>query len=159
MASAGRSALKHLLVCRVGTKLCGLPLTQVLEILRPLPTEPLSGLAEFVVGLSLIRGRATPVIDARKLLGSSSASPPGRYVTLRLGTDDTRVAALAVDSVLGVRQLSDARLGALPDLLQNERELVSALGTLDHELLLVLEHARLLPDTVWDQLERERASA
>lgn len=158
-ASGGKSALRHFLVCRVGAKLCGIPLAQVLETLRPLPTEPLAGLPAAITGLALIRGHATPVIDARVLLGGEAVTPPQRYVTLNLNAAQRRVAALAVDDVVGVRQVTDAKLGELPALLRDERELLSALGTLDQELLLVLEHARLLPEAVWQQLEQERASA
>jgi len=158
-ASGGRSAFSHLLVCRVGAKLCGIPLAQVLETLRPLPAERLEGLPAAVVGLALIRGCATPVIDARLLLGADAITPPQRYVTLELNAAQRHVAALAVDEVVGVRQVTDARLGDLPALLRDERELLSALGTLDQELLLVLAHTRLLPDAVWERLEQERVSA
>jgi purine-binding chemotaxis protein CheW len=160
-ASGGTSGQRRLLICRVGAKLCGLPLTRVLETLRPLRSEPLAGAPEFVSGVALIRGRPTPVIDARRLLGSASDTAPTRYVTLGFGADAqaSRVAALAVDAVLGVRDLDEAQLAQVPSLLQSERELVSALGALDAELLVVLEHARLLPESLWQQLEQDRAFA
>lgn len=156
-ASGGRSVDSRLLVCRVGAKLCGLPLAHVLETLRPLPTEPLAGANRLVAGVALIRGAPTPVVDARELLGSSTEEAAGRYVTLALAGSGAgaRVVALAVDSVVGVRD--GERLGPLPALLREQAEVVAALGTLDAELLLVLERARLVPDAVWPLLEQVSA--
>jgi purine-binding chemotaxis protein CheW len=145
----------------VGAKVCGLQLAQVIETMRPLSAEPLAHMPSFVTGLAQIRGRATPVIDARKLLGSPSASAAERYVTL--GVDarhGARAVALAVDAVLGVRKLEALTLDSLPGLLSEEHAgLVTAVGVLDAELLLVLEQARLLSEAAWQTLEREAASA
>ena len=161
MAAQGEAhAFARLLLCRVGSKVCGLPLAQVLETLRPLPVEPLAELPRFVRGLSLIRGRPTPVVDARTLLGSDDRRAAGRYVTLRCDARAQRVAALAVDAVLNVIALAPDTLEALPQLLQAAQgDLVSALGSLDRELLLVLEHGRLLPDELWQRLETREARA
>lgn len=151
----GNDATVQLLACRVGSKVCALGLERVVETMRPLPAEPLARMPEFVSGVALIRGRPTPVIDARKLLGSPSEDRPERYVSFRIG-DATRVAALAVDSVLGVRTIDAAALDELPSLFgAGPSEAVALLGTLDAELLLVLEHARLLPETTWSELERK----
>jgi chemotaxis signal transduction protein len=54
---------------------------------------------------------------------------------------------LHVEAVLGIRTLEPAQLAALPPLWQGaDAPAVTALATLDRELLLVLEAARLLPD-------------
>ena len=153
----GTHGSQRLLVCRVGAKFCGLPLERVIETMRPLPAEPLAQMADFVTGLALIRGRATPVVDTRKLLGSPSDHAAERYVTLGIGEQTaSRVAALAVDAVLGVRLVKSETLGELPGLLrEGHSEAVAALGRLDDELLLVLEDARLLPEAIWQELERE----
>jgi purine-binding chemotaxis protein CheW len=153
----GQGGKLTLLICRVGSRLCGLPLEHVLETMRPLPVEPLSNAASFIDGLSLIRGRPTPVIDAGRLLGESGVlAARQRYVTLQLGEHS---AALAVDAVLGVRKLDETALADLPALLrESHQELVIALGTLDQQLLLVLEHSRLLPPTFWDSLAQEPPS-
>jgi purine-binding chemotaxis protein CheW len=137
----------------VGSRLCGIPLEHVLKTMRPLPVETLGHGPDFVDGLSLIRGRPTPVLDALRLLGATTERKVrGRYVTLRLGE---RYAALAVDSVLGVRQVDVTELGELPTVLREHNELVAALGALDQELFLVLERTRLVPEAVWGALDAE----
>jgi chemotaxis signal transduction protein len=61
-----------------------------------------------------------------------------------------------VDAVLGVRHVEQRRLAELPPVLRESgHDSVSALGTLDRELLLLLERSRLLPDSVWQALDAE----
>jgi purine-binding chemotaxis protein CheW len=151
-AGRGQGGRLSMLICRVGSRLCGLPLAHVVETMRPLPVEPLAHLPIFVDGVSIIRGRPIPVLDARRLLGEDGE--PGartRFVTLELAQ---RSAALSVDAVLGVRDIDVAELEQLPALLRDvQNDLVAALGTLDHELLVVLERSRLLPEAVWAVIE------
>jgi purine-binding chemotaxis protein CheW len=160
MAAGGTDATVRLLVCKVGAKLYALPLEQLLENMRPLPTEPLAHLPDFVLGLALIRGRPTPVLDARRLLGSPSEQAPERYLTLDLGTATQRVVALAVDAVVGVRALPPDALGDLPSLLHAPGGPgVRAVATLDADLVLLLERTRLVSEDLWQRLEQERLSS
>jgi purine-binding chemotaxis protein CheW len=148
----GTSGVEPLLICRVGAKLCGLPLSDVIETMRPLPLERLANMPSFVGGLSLIRGRPTPVVDGRVLLGASGEPPASaRYVMLGLAD---RHVALLVDAVLGIRGMARAELQQLPLVLrESQADQVGALATLDAELLLILEHARLLKELGLEQLE------
>ena len=141
------------LLFRVQMHLCALPLTHVVETMRPLPIEQLSSAPRFVRGLSVIRGVPTPVVDVARLFDGEDSFPT-RFVTIAIGG---RRAALAVDSVLGVRPIPLGSLQALPPLLQNA-DAVSAIGTLDAELLLVLSGARLVPDDLWAELDVEELS-
>jgi purine-binding chemotaxis protein CheW len=137
------------LFCRAGRRLCALPAALVDEVMRRLPIDPMPGAPPFVLGLSIIRGRAAPVVDLALLLGENEARP-AYYVSTLL--DDRRV-AIAIDGVLGVRPITNGALQALPSLIgSTASEFVARLGTLDDELLLVLSNARLVPQQVWDDL-------
>jgi purine-binding chemotaxis protein CheW len=128
--------------------LCALPLRDVIETLRPLPIEPLAGAPSYVCGLSILRGAPVPVVDVGLLLGVEQVRAT-RLVALRVGT---RTAALAVGAVLGVRTLAGD--SALPPLLkQAAHGAIQTLGSLDRELLLVLEGARLVPEEVYALLD------
>jgi purine-binding chemotaxis protein CheW len=142
--SAGGEAGARFVACRVGATLCAIPLSHVVETMRPLPTEPLATPHAFVLGASVVRGEPVPVIDAARLLGIADASPPGRFVVLKLAAGR---AALAVGAVDGVCVLAPASLGALPSLLDDAR--LEAIGTLDSSLLVVLRSARVVPEDVW----------
>jgi purine-binding chemotaxis protein CheW len=130
------------LVCRARARRCALPLEHVVEVMRPLPVQPVASSPDFVLGLAVIRGAPLPVVDLGSLWGGGRAAPAGRFVTMRAGHG--RV-ALAVESVEGVIDLPEGLRG-LPRLLGDAAgELVRALGVRDAELLLVLEAARLVP--------------
>jgi len=138
------------LMCRIGDRLLAVPLDCVVETMRPLPRKAVSGLPEFILGVSLIRGAAVPVIDVAAVMGTPGG-PVDRLVTI---TRDDRVLALAVGAVIGVRTLDEAILHDVPPLLGAvDREVLSAIGSLDSGLLLVLGHARLVPDQVWAQVD------
>jgi purine-binding chemotaxis protein CheW len=72
----------------------------------------------------------------------------------------TRSAALAVDAVLEIRTLPAATLASISPLLgEATAGVVSAIGALDARLLLVLEAARLVPDSVWNAINPSKGSA
>lgn len=137
------------LVCHVGAHACALPLTCVIETMRPQPVETLSGTPGFVLGMSIIRGVAVPVVDAAGLLGANTK--PIRFVTIRTGSG---MAALATGDVMGVRALGDAVLArATPLLGELARDVVTAVAAADRRLVLVLEASRIVPADVWNLLQ------
>ena len=72
------------LLCRVGTHFCALPIEHVSETMRPLSVVPLAGTPAFVFGLSIIRGSPVPVIDAGQLVGVTGQRRPARFVTIKV---------------------------------------------------------------------------
>ena len=144
------------LLCRVGPRLCALPLENVVENLRPLPIEPITDAPRFVLGLSIIRGAPVPVVDIGALF-DGQATRPQRMVTLEV---DGRRIALVVESVVGIRFLGPDACNALPPLLREAcGEVVSAIGTLDAELLLFLRAARIVPDAGLARLAAEKLAS
>jgi purine-binding chemotaxis protein CheW len=144
-----------ILLCRVGSCMCALPLEHVEETMRPLPVEAIAGVPSYVLGLSIIRGAPVPVVDTAGLISAERARP-SRFVTIRAGR---RHVALAVDAVLGIRPLPAESLAELPPLLGPDRaDVIAALASLDARLLLVLEATRIVPESLWETLA-ERASA
>jgi purine-binding chemotaxis protein CheW len=140
------------LLCRVGELLCALPLERVEEAMRPLPVEAIAGVPAYVRGLAVIRGTPIPVVDAASLL-TGDASHPTRFVTVKTGS---RRIALAVDAVVGVVEIPRGSLEPLPLLFQSASlDAISAIGTLDGDLLLVLQSARLIPEELWAVLEAD----
>jgi purine-binding chemotaxis protein CheW len=142
---------RSMLICRVDSCLYGLPLDHVIETMRPLPVEPLAGAPDFVLGLSMVRGEPVPVLDASRLFGTSTGT------SRRLVSIDTngRHMALAVDSVVGIRKVGSDTLQDLSPVLECTcSDAVRSLAPLDAELLRVLEETRLVPDSVWELLDR-----
>ncbi|HWF84775.1 MAG TPA: chemotaxis protein CheW [Vicinamibacterales bacterium] len=141
------------LLCRVRGLLCALPLDHVEETMRPMAVEPIAGVPAFLQGLAVVRGSAVPVVDAALLLGGDNAPRPTRFVTVKAGR---RRIALAVDAVIGIRAISPRSLEALPLLFQGSHlDAVSAIGTVDSELMLVLRSARLVPEDAWAAIDAD----
>jgi chemotaxis signal transduction protein len=63
-------------VVTVGARQCAFPLHLVAETLRPLPIEPVAGTPSFVRGMSVIRGKPTPVVDLKALLDNNHGHRP-----------------------------------------------------------------------------------
>jgi purine-binding chemotaxis protein CheW len=149
------------LLARVPGALCAIPLAEVIETMRPLPIEPLASQSDIILGVARIRGAAVPVVQLTALFrgnqssGDHSGEAPTRFVTLRVGQ---RCIALAVQSVVGIADLSDPVFGELPPLLKSVgTELIQTLGTLDAEFLVMLDTTRLVPESVWTALSQTKA--
>jgi purine-binding chemotaxis protein CheW len=142
---------KSYLIARAGSKQLAIELADVVEVMRPLPISALEGAPAFVLGASVVRGTAVPVVDARALLGEEPGPTAcGRFISLRLRA---RRAVLAVDGLGGVRALEDTVLKAMPPLLGGVAAGVAEMiGTLDHQLLLVLGAGRILPEAAWNAI-------
>lgn len=139
------------LIFRADSQVCALPLARVSEVLRPLPVQPLAGAPAFVRGLSIIRGAPVPVVD----LGALLAGKPCRGTRLVMIRAGERRIALAVDAVLGIREIAGPVWNDLPPLVRDAcPEAVEAIGVLDQEALLALKTGTLLPDAVWEALAR-----
>jgi len=143
------------LICRVGQVRLALPLTHVVEAMRALPVEALARAPGFVRGVALIRDEPVPVVDTAALLGASHEGAPRRLVLLRCGS---RRVALTMDEVLGVRPLDALRRHEVPSLLSDSiGDRVSAIGSLDGQLLLALQDSLRLTDDVWTEIDRRTA--
>lgn len=140
------------LACQVAKHICALPLTGVVETMRPLPLEAFPKAPPFVAGLSIIRGVPTPVVDMRALMGES-AGAASRFVTVRISE---RVVALAFDKVLGIHNLNAQRTIDLPPLLINVAgDTISQVSAKDSDLLLFFEASRIFPPGLIETLAAE----
>lgn len=148
--SIGQTTSLPALIVRAQNLTCAIPLKYVAETMRPLPVESLREMPSFVIGLAVIRGGPVPVISVAALFGGNSSRLAARFVSCRAGE---RWIALAVSDVIGVYNVEGMSFETLPSLLQQANsEFVAAIGTLDQQLLLLLEVGRILPAEDWDKL-------
>jgi len=115
----------------------------VLEVMRPLPIQPVRDASPFVLGLARVRGAPLPVVCLARLLGHPPPEAHGRFLTVRAGAG---LVVLAVDAVVGVNQPASADHGSLPPLLRGVRpDVVTGFAALDAGFLLFLDTGRMLP--------------
>ncbi len=142
----------HVLVVRARERVCALPLTEVEEVMRPLPVETMLGAPAGVLGVARIRGAPVPVVDLGALLGGAGApaSVGRRFVTVKQGT---KRLALSVEGLVGTRWLPVASLHA-PAASDREgvAQAVDRMGALEDQLLFLIRCARLLPANLWGEL-------
>lgn len=135
------------LVFRAGPLLCAMRLDEVVETLRPLETQPLAGTPAFVLGISVLRGVPTPVIDVARLLGGGAGTVE-RFIAVRT---ERGAVALATGAVLGIRSVDASATGGHPALLgARSSRLVAGVGVVGTEPLLLLQSMRTVPDEVWE---------
>src|ERR1700683_3674368 len=83
------------LLCQAGTHRFALPMASVIETMRMLPVEAVSGPPRLVCGLSIIRGAAVPVIDTARMF-DDGAPRCERLVYERAGERTVAFSASAV---------------------------------------------------------------
>jgi chemotaxis signal transduction protein len=65
-----------------------------------------------------------------------------------------------VGGVVGVRDLDEEAVGGMPPLLREASDdLIRTIGTLDAQLLVVLQASRVVGQGVWDTLDAREASS
>jgi purine-binding chemotaxis protein CheW len=152
---AGEAEEASWLLCRAGAHLCAMSIAHVIEIMRALPIEAISGTPPYVRGLCIIRGAPVPVVDIGLLLGGQTTRA-GRLVAIRAGS---RTIALAVETVEGIRVIGPEAFNQLPPLLRDAATAtIAAIGALDTELLFVLHTARIVPDDLLVRLDADGAA-
>ena len=137
------------LVFRAGPHLAAIGLEHVTVVARPLPVEALAGVPPHVRGICVLRGLPVPVVDVAVLLGGERAPAGGtdRFIGAGAGA---QAAALAVDSVVGIRDLP---LDLLHDLSSVAGPACAAVGAVGREPLLLLSLGRVVPESVLAVLE------
>lgn len=147
----------RVLLLRCADSACALPLAGLDEVMRPLPLEPAPRAPAFVLGVSMIRGALTPVVDLALLVTGTREPLVRRFVTLSV---DSRRVAIAVSDVLGVRDLARRTFSELPPLLGEELSpLVQALASLDSRLLRVLRDTRSVGRELLQLIAKEERPA
>ena len=135
---------QRVVIVLAGEGLCALPVAAVVETMRPAPVRPLPGAPAWVLGVAVVRGAPTAVVDLAALLGGAPERAATRWVIVRCGE---RTAALAVRRVDGVAALPETT--ARVPLLQGAASgAVASLRALDRELLVVLDASLLVPEGV-----------
>jgi purine-binding chemotaxis protein CheW len=134
------------LVFRAGPLLCALRLDEVVEIMRPLVVRHLAGTGSYVLGVTIMRGVPTPVIDVARLVGGEPAAV-ARFVAVRT---ERGPIAFATGEVLGIRAAAPDAAAQHSALLGGaSSRLVAGVGTIGAEPVLLLQSLRVVPDEVW----------
>jgi chemotaxis signal transduction protein len=117
-----------LLVAKVASAVCAIPIEHVVETMRPMAIED---------GMGMHRGDPVRIIDAAAMLGEQSA--PKRCVIVRVGSGR---AGLLVDEVLGVRRVESDEVRGMRGLFAAE-----SIASVAGELRAVLGAWRVMEES------------
>jgi purine-binding chemotaxis protein CheW len=141
------AAETQLVTARIGRQLFGFPILDIQDIVevKNLTDVPLASTA--IAGVMNLRGRIVTVIDLRRCLGEAPSDATGRRMGVTVNHRGD-LYTLLVDEVGDVGSFADDDYGPPPATLDDHlRPICSGIYRLPHELLAVLDVARILdPD-------------
>jgi purine-binding chemotaxis protein CheW len=129
------------LVVRSGDLRCALPLSQVREIMRPLPVNAAEGLPPGVLGISLVRGVPLPVVSLASLLRQPGGQE-SRFVVVRTPGRDC---VLAVDEVNSITDFEAHAWQQMPKLLQRIA-FAAEIAAADEDIVVTLDTGRIVAE-------------
>jgi purine-binding chemotaxis protein CheW len=98
----------------LGKEECGVPITDVHQIIRDIPITRVPNVASHVEGVLNLRGVVVPIIDLKHVLGlgTRSLGEEHRLIIMDLGG---RMVGFSADRVGGVFQFDESLMQAAPD--------------------------------------------
>jgi chemotaxis signal transduction protein len=159
-------ARSRYLVVRLADRALALPVDQVIEVCRVPVLQTGKGEAPGLLGLAMLRGLPTAVLNLSELLGwtgplqtdeqAATTERNRRLINVRMQAADTTGrnavlvanAAFLVDEVIGVHEFSAAGVEtiALPGG-QTQR-----IGEFDQQFVRLIDHSGLVPESAWQQI-------
>jgi chemotaxis signal transduction protein len=134
----------------LGNEEYGIPIAQIQEIDRLSKVTKVPKAADYVEGVTNLRGEVVPVVDTRKRfdLGVRTADDHTRIIIVDLDGVKT---GLIVDSVREVLSLSPNEIAAPPETVQSgiDQQFVSGIGKVDNgkRIIFLLNVDEVLPKT------------
>lgn len=140
------------LIFSMGNELFGMEIRYITEIIGIQPITEVPDMPEYVKGVTNLRGKIIPVIDARLRFKKEVREYDGRTCIIVLDTNDISV-GLIVDSVAEVLTMQDQDIAPPPELSRGGRRYIKGIGKAGGSVKLLLDCQRLLSDDELDEIE------
>ncbi len=144
----------------VGPKLYGTSIQIVSEILLNPDIDPVQGAPSFLQGVVRLRGRITPIVDLKVLLGTPAPEPapefaPEKTWLLMVQAGENKMGFI-VDSVTPIIRIKNDTIKPPPDLILSKKRSGYIRGVADTEngLLVIVNLDRMLCDEEIKAMER-----
>jgi purine-binding chemotaxis protein CheW len=134
----------YYVVFRIDRQRYALPLDHVIRALRMVAFTPIPDAPKSVSGMIHMAGQMVPVIDLRRLFGQKGKQPELQDFLLIIRTQD-QTAAVIVDEVLNILELSSTQVKSPPAAVSKSKFLKAAFWQ-DDTMILILDTLRLLSD-------------
>ncbi|MDU6266341.1 MAG: chemotaxis protein CheW [Anaerocolumna aminovalerica] len=136
----------------VGSEIYGLEIRHITEIIGVQPITSVIGMPEYVRGVTNLRGKVIPVIDARMRFKKAVREYDDRTCIIVIDFNDISV-GLVVDTVLEVVTIQDENITPLPDISNDGCNYIRGIGRVRDKINLLLDCQRILEDNERNRLK------
>lgn len=133
------------LIFSMGDELYGIEIRHVTEIIGIQPITEVPEMPEYVKGVTNLRGKIIPVMDARLRFKKPVREYDGRTCIIVLDSNDISI-GLIVDSVSEVIVMADEDIAPPPDINKSSHKYIKGIGKAGGSVKLLLDCRRLLTD-------------
>jgi purine-binding chemotaxis protein CheW len=131
------------LIFSMGSELFGIEIRYITEIIGIQPITQVPEMPEYVKGVTNLRGKIIPVMDARLRFKKEVKEYDSRTCIIVLDTNDTSV-GLIVDSVAEVITLQDEEISSPPEINKGGHGYIKGIGKSGDTVKLLLDCQKLL---------------
>jgi purine-binding chemotaxis protein CheW len=139
------------LIFSMGDEHYGIEIRYITEIIGIQPITQVPEMEEYVKGVTNLRGKIIPVMDARLRFKKAEREYDSRTCIIVLDTNDVSV-GLIVDSVAEVLTLDEGDIAPPPDINRSGRKYIKGIGKTEDGVKLLLDCQRLLTDDEVDAI-------
>lgn len=151
-ASEDEDTLKgKYLIFSMGNELYGMEIRYITEIIGIQPITEVPAMPDYVKGVTNLRGKIIPVMDARLRFKKAVREYDDRTCIIVLDTQDISM-GLIVDSVAEVLTMQDEDIAPPPDISKGGPQYIKGIGKADGSVKLLLDCQKLLTDNELDTL-------
>ena len=133
------------LIFSIGQEQYGIEIRYITEIIGMQPITQVPEMPGYVKGITNLRGKIIPVMDARMRFGKELRAYDDRTCIIVIDNNDVTT-GLIVDRVLEVVIMEDEDVSSPLDTNQEGRKLIKGFGKVANKVRLLLDCRRLLAD-------------
>ncbi len=138
---------KHL-IFYMGYEMYGIEIRHITEIIGVQPITEIPEMPQYVKGITNLRGKIVPVIDARLRFKKSAREYDGKTCIIIIDIKQISI-GLIVDSVSEVLKLEDEDIAPAPTINKTDHKFVKGIGKVGKSVILLLDCQNLLTDDEW----------
>lgn len=139
------------LIFSMGSELYGMEIRYITEIIGIQPITEVPEMPEYVRGITNLRGKIIPVMDARLRFKKAVREYDGRTCIIVIDTNDISI-GLIVDSVSEVLAIGDEDIAPPTDIYKGGHKYIKGIGKAGDSVKLLLDCQKLLTDEEMETL-------
>lgn len=130
---------------RVGSNLFGISITNVREIIQPVPVTTLPQASAYIKGIIQLRGEVLPLLDFGELTGSAKneKGKEAKYIVIEF-TD--RTIAIEVDDVTQIERVNAAGIETASGIYEGQQVPLSGVIRRKDTIVLLVNFEKLMKD-------------